>query len=233
MYRLAICDDEACCVEENRKMAANILQEMSVEFEIECFSTTEQLYEVLEKSPQRYQLLLLDIKFSNQNGMELARLLREKQLQTDLIFITGYDSYALEGYDVRALHYLLKPVDIQKMKKAIQSAYARQYKLHPLVVQHNGQTLSVPFGDILYIESFYRRIILHLANQQQISISGTLATILEKLPKQHFAQCHKSYCVNLATVKRVQRYQVLLEGGQTVPISKSQFEQFKTAFCQY
>ena len=117
MIRIAICEDEPVFLERLKNMAAGILVKYAAAYSIEVFSNGTPLL-----TRGTFDILLLDIEMQPYNGIELARKLRERHEEGRIIFITAYEQYAIEAYDVQAFHYLLKPVEEGKLEETLVKA---------------------------------------------------------------------------------------------------------------
>lgn len=233
MYTVAVCDDEQTCVEANCQLVSEILEELNSDFIIKKFYRAEQLYEALMKQPHDYQLLLLDVKFPAQSGVDVARMLRACAVDVSIIFISAYDDFALEGYDVRAIQYLLKPIDREKLRAAVAWDYEKYRSSKPIVIRTKDGVQVVKAREILCVESFYKKVTVYLVNGEEIQIFGTIKTLKQQLPTQEFTFCHKSYLVNLDYVQYIKRYEVLLLNGKILPASKGYYESFRLSFLKH
>ena len=131
MYHIAIGDDDPLFLRETEDLVSDCLKaeglERHVDFDIDCLSTSQSLLAALEMDRNRYQLLLLDVEFGQDNGLDVAAALRRRQAAFRLIYITSHRDYVFDSFDTRPLHYLLKPVDGEKLAALIREDYRRRY----------------------------------------------------------------------------------------------------------
>ena len=112
-YKVAICDDNSTDSQYVKSMLSQWAKERSMIVDISVFSSAEQfLFDYADHKD--YDILLLDIEMGQMDGVQMARTIRRENNTVQIIFITGYSDYIAEGYDVAALHYLMKPLNIQK-----------------------------------------------------------------------------------------------------------------------
>ena len=194
------------------------------------------------------QLLFLDIKMPDLSGLELARVL---QFGPRVIFTTAFNQYALEGFRVDALDYLLKPFDYQEFLRAALKAKAyfemKQAGEAPapvaplpatpeddhIYLKVEYQLVRVPLADIVYVEGLKDYVKVHLTSQTRPLLSLTsLRSMEEKLPAGKFMRIHRSYIVGLGHIQSVGRGTVQL-AGETLPVSDGYRETFDQFFSRW
>ena len=149
MYRVAICDDEATSLQINEALTAQVLTEAGIEYETVCFTDMQSMIDTLSRKEVQYDVLLCDILAVGMNGIEAAKELRRLGESLSIIFISSTAEYALEGYQVDALRYIQKPIQIEKLKEALISAYRRKdTKGDTLTFQVGDKLYKIPFGEI-------------------------------------------------------------------------------------
>lgn len=178
-------------------------------------------------------LLLLDIEMPGINGMELAKRLRANNDNLPIIFITGFSEFMSYGYDVRALHYLLKPVDKDKLFGVIDKYISTiPTNKTDVIIQADSEKIRVNAQDILYCEAFGKSTKINLKNQKPIFASEGISSITKILTKDfHFS--HRSYLINMRYVKTVGKDDVTLDNGDIVPLSRRQYKAFNEDFIKY
>lgn len=214
-----------CIVEDNAADAAYFSAMVrdwaaaaGITVRISTFPSAEAFLFWYEEAPA-LDILLLDVEMGPMNGMQLAKQLRDCQETAQLVFVTGYPDFIGEGYEVGALHYLLKPVSPQKLAQVLGRAVdslARQEKR--LCVSFDRQTRFVPINDILYLEAQKQYVLVHAVGETL----RTKASLSEMLPQldEYFLQCQRSFIVNLWQVQQVNSDCLLLKNGERVPISR-------------
>jgi DNA-binding LytR/AlgR family response regulator len=123
MFRIALCEDEKIYAETQERLCREILDKMNASYEISVFGSAEDFLAAFSKRGDRCHLILLDLIMGGISGMELARRIRESDKETDIIFLTSNPEFMSKGYDVKALHYLLKPVDAEQLGRLIKTVY--------------------------------------------------------------------------------------------------------------
>jgi len=233
MYRIAIGDDDVIFLKETALLVSRCLEaeglKRGADFEIDCYSDAPHLLAALEGKKDCCQLLLLDVEFGRDNGLTVAASLREKKAEFSLIYITSHRDYVFDSFDTRPLHYLLKPVDGEKLSALIREDCRRRYLDARLYLKVGGKHISLAYQDLYAVESAQHRVFFHLKDGVE-EWNGSLRTLAPELPGWCFCRCHNSYFVNLTHVTELVRYEARLTNGETIPVSK-QF--YKSAIEQY
>lgn len=239
MYRIAIGDDDPIFLQEAGTLVKQSMEALSLDlgadYDVDCFSTARPLLNALRQDRDRYQLLILDVKFGADNGIQTAAALRELQAGFSLIYISNYKEYVFQSFDTHPRHYLLKPVDQEKLAALIREDYQRRYMDARLYLKKGGQHLSLTFSDIYAVEAAPRHTLVHLRERTE-ECSGPFRSLTPKLPGWCFCQCHHSFFINLSHVIELARYAARMDNGQTIPISKRFYKiviQRYIAFLEY
>lgn len=226
MLTIAICDDD----KSQTNYLKNMLREWNNQIIITEYNSAEQF---LFSYPDKHcDLLLLDIEIGNMNGMELARNLRAKGDMLPIIFITGYSEFMQDGYDVEALHYLLKPVDKNKLF-AVLDRYADRHKAYRRVILPVGdESVCVNYDDIVYLEAFGKKTQVTLWDGKEVICTCGLSTTAEKLGKD-FVPCHRSYIVNIGYISSISKTEVTMDSGKKIPVSRRLYDSVNRVFIAY
>ena len=194
--------------------------------------------EYLFKAEQNYyDVIFLDISMRGQNGMELARKIREKEKDVILVFVTSDASYVFDGYEVGAYRYLMKPVDEKKLWEILD--YARTQNAEDngnyILVKKDGQSVRVDLNDMLYIEAQKHYVNLYLEDQESMNIKTVFTELLQEMQEKSgiVLATHRSYAVNIEKVVRIGRTECVLTDGSVVPVSRSFYKEVNEAFIKY
>lgn len=179
-------------------------------------------------------LIYLDINMPDLNGISLIKSLQHRPL---IVFTTAHAEYALQGYELDVLDYLLKPIEFDRFIATANKAYKRlgldkkveqieiqDYAKDYLFVKSDTRFFKVNYEDILYIEGMRDYVAIHTAESKILSLMS-MSKILEKLPSRDFKRVHKSYIVNLSHISLVQNNRIKL-CGREIPISNSYRDEF-------
>ena len=222
VYRIGVCDDCAAEAEYITALAAAWGECSGNTVTIKSFSSAEAFW-VFYEGEKDFDMLLLDIEMGELSGMELAKRIRQENGVVQIIFITGFPDFMAEGYDVSALHYLMKPVSKDVLFAVLDRAAANLGKQERVLrVVFDRQTDLVPLDRILYLEAQKQFVLIHTAERvyrMKASLHETEAALSE-----HFFRCQRSFLVNLAYVAQIRGSCVVLKNGEEVPISRGMAE---------
>lgn len=229
--KIAVCDDNKVDQDYVIKLLHEYANENGVILEIQAFISAEQfLFQYAAEKD--YQIIVLDIEMEKMNGVELAKKLREDNQEIQILFITGYPDYISEGYEVDAVHYLIKPVSTEKLVKVMDKAIANLDVVEKvLFIQDNGEMLKVLTKNIYYVEVFSHVCIIH-TTEGDVEIQTSISD-LEKNLLEGFVRVHRSYLVNLEQIKKIAKTEIYLENGDIVPLSRRKYKDVNIAFIQY
>ncbi len=221
-YKIAILEDNPADAEYVSTLAVRWGEEAGHTLSILRFPSAEAFLFQYEDEKSA-DILLLDIEMGQMNGMELARKVRQGNDMVQMVFITGYPDFAAEGYEVSALHYLMKPVSPEKLWAVLDKAaanLAREEKY--LSVTYDRKTDYVPLSRILYIEAQKQYVLIYTL-EETYRMKKSLAKTAEELD-EYFLQVHRSFCVNLRHVAQIKTGGVVLKTGEEIPISRGMAE---------
>ncbi len=226
-YKIAICDDCTADTEYLSALAGGWAADAGHIAAIREFPSAEAfLFQYEEEND--FDILLLDIEMGGINGVELARRIRERSRRVQIVFITGYPDFMAEGYEVSALHYLMKPVSEKKLYSVLDRAADNLKKAEKqLKVTFDRQTVFVPFNRILYIEAQRQFVRIH-TEEGDYRMKTSLAEMETELD-EYFYRCQRSFLVNLSFVTRIKSQCVILKNGEEIPISRGLAEKIGKA----
>lgn len=234
MVKIAICDDE----KNIRAYLSALVKKQGMECEITEYAAAEDYF----ADGAEHDILFLDIELEgpgqDMDGMKMARQIRgmEDTKQPIIIFITGYEKYVYDAFDVGAFQYLLKPVDEQKFAEVFRraaeqaAAYTEQDK-KALMIQYGGTGKTIPLRDIYYMESQNHKIAVHMKDGV-LEYYAKMSDLEEELQGQ-FCRVHKGYLINLSYVDEYNKTEVTLTNGDKLLISKYKYEDFVKAYLRF
>lgn len=230
LISIAICDDEMITCLDIQKKVHSILGESGTEHIIKCFYSGEKLL----SSEERFDIIFLDIKMDNLNGIETAKKLREDSCDSILIFVTSAPEYVYKAFDLEAFNYILKPIDTCKLedvlKRAVNKILVPNEKF--IIISQNRKLLKLKLSHIMYFE-IMRRVIKAHTKSGTYEFYEQLSMLEEKLSNDSFFRCHRSFLINLEYVASFEKSEIILENGEKIPISKRKFEEFSKVFLNF
>ena len=230
MTRIAIVEDEAAVQEQLTGYVQRYTRQYGTPFEVSVFGSG---VEILEDYRPVYDIIFLDVEMPHLDGMETARRIRALDSDVLLIFITNMAQYAIKGYAVGALDYVLKPVNYYqfctKLSRAIQRVQRRRGGQVVLQLAGGGIQL-LDTADIYYLETRSRMLYYHTA-KGEFAVRASLQSAEKQLAEYHFVRCNQCYLVNLAYVKGVESDFALVKDDR-LEISRRQRTAFLTAVVE-
>lgn len=226
MNSLAICEDDSFMLEKLEEMAQCYVSSRGLNTAIRTFASGEELMQ----EPGEFDVLLLDVELPGINGVELAKKLGGR---SQVIYVTAYREYAVDAFDVGAVHYLVKPVVKEQLFPALDRARERlgQRSREFLGILKNGAYERVQLSDILYCEVFDHELIIHTKNGCY-EYSGILDVLEGKLDGRFF-RCHRSFLVNMEHVVRQEKGAALLTSGENVMVSRRRQQEFRRKLLDF
>lgn len=230
MLSIAVCDDEIIACSNIAATIRDILEQLKTPCLIRQFNSGQELLQ----APEKFDMIFLDIIMRGLDGMATAQLLRSKSPDTILIFISSSRDYVFDAYDVEAFQYLLKPIDVGKLRHVLEKVVCKTatHSSEYMMISIERQKKKMFLDDICYFEIRGRKIDIHktddiLTYYEQIGI-------LEKnLQGKGFFRCHKSYLINLKHVDTYNRQEVTLDNGEKIMIAKRRYDDFIREILSY
>lgn len=236
MLYLTICDDENTQLSLLESYVGEWARKRRYEADIALCRNAEEFLFRWEEGRQM-DILLLDIDMPGMDGLSLARRLRGRGEEAQIIFVTGLSDYALEGYDVEAVSYLLKPVKKERLYACLDRAKARCGREEPaLLLETPGGMARVKCKDVCYLESDAHDTQVHaVPGAEPLRCRTGIRQMEERLEGsgQPFFRIHRSYLVNLAYVNRIARKEVVMDNGEALPVAKNRWEALNRAYLEY
>ena len=226
--RIAICDDEELYRVELKTILDKLL--INVDYNIDTFDDGNRLVESFKALP--YDILFLDIEMPAVDGITLAKSLRAMSEKVFIVFLTSHVEYAIEGYEVNALRYLTKPVDIDKLKEVIRYVQEKQGASCQLIIKEDGEELLININDVIYLESMNQNVRI-VTTQGEHVIRYNIGDFEEQLKNDGFFRSHRGYLISLAKVKKLSKNDVIMEGDVILPVSRSNVKALKDALYTY
>ena len=230
MVRIAILEDEAPVREDLAGYLRRYTRQYGTKFEVSLFADGD---EILEDYRPNWDIILLDVEMPRLDGMTTAERIRKLDSEVILIFITNMAQYAIRGYAVDAMDYILKPVPYFAFSQQLQKAIRRLEKRAKayLMVPVEGGFRRVDLSGVYYLESVGHKVRLY-TEEEELTVPGSLKQYEEMLADKQFARCNSGYLVNLAQVRGMQDGMVLV-GPHNLQISRPRRKAFVEALTDY
>lgn len=229
-YRIAICDDSAADAGFVENLLNTWAKERRILVQTEKFPSAESfLFHYAED--KSYDILLLDIEMGAMDGVTMAKQIRQENETVQIVFITGYSDYIAEGYEVAALHYLMKPVNREKLCTVLDRALEKQKQNERcLNLKWAGEMVRIPFCEIRYLEVHQNYVTIHC--KSEYTIKHTLGD-MEKELDERFCRVGRAMILNLKYIRRVTKTEVFLSDGTVLPLPRGAYEPLNRAIIRY
>lgn len=232
IFKIAIVEDNIECANRLKSMLDIYSKEKDLLFDVLEFNCVENF---LSYSKNCFDLVFMDIDLPGMNGMEGARKLRESDSMITIIFVTNYAQFALKGYEVSALDFLLKPLVYKnfviKLDRAFSIIEKRQDKKVIAFGKLEKNCMSV--HDIIYIEVYGHNVKYHKTDGTIVEVTGTLSALAEELKEYGFSLCNSCFLVNMKYISKIKSLAVTMADGTELQISVRRRKQFVDDFTSY
>ena len=226
--RIAVCDDEELFRIEFKSVLDKVL--INAEYDIDTFSGGSSLYEAFLKNP--FDLVFLDIEMPGIDGITLAKRLRAVSENVLIVFLTSHIEYALEGYEVNALRYLVKPVDMNKLSEVLKYIQDKKNNSRQIMIKQEGEDIVIDISDIIYMESMDKNVRIVTSKSEYIT-RYNISDYEEELKDSGFLRIHRGYLISLSKVKKIVKNDVIMDGDISLPVSRSNVKALKEALYAY
>lgn len=228
MIKVAICDDEKEYIDKISKIVSDI-----EDVKIYTYDSGYKILNILEE----FDIFILDIEMPGISGMNLAHIIREKRKEAIIIFLTNYDSYVFDGYEVGAFRYLSKVRMDQKLlpavKKAIDIVNDSKRGCFLSLSADKKTIIKINLKDVIYLEKSGKEVVFNTIHNEKIAIRATLGQIGDELDRFGFTEVRKGVLANIAYIERIDGQEVALKNNIVLYTSRSRFEPIRKAMLHY
>ena len=231
MYRIAVVEDEQQYRDEVCQYIEQYATEHQLKFDVTTYTDGQEIVDDVQK---HYDIIFFDIEMTQLNGMDAAKVIRERDVNVVMVFITNMAQYAIEGYEVGALDFVLKPIDYYgfsfRLARALGRVQKKQGNLE-FAINTPGGIKKLNSNDIYSIEIENRFLVYHTA-EGDFSQRGTLQSAEEMFQDYHFVKCNHWYLVNLKYVTEIEE-NIVHVAGSRLEISRRNRAHFLKEVTEY
>ncbi len=226
--RIAICDDEKFF----RNQVKEALDKYSSERKVDVFYTEFSNGHDLIANKNEFDIIFLDYQMESIDGLETAKRLRSKNDKTEIIFLTSYPQIVFDTFQVHTFRFLVKPLDYEKMKSALDDYRKSIDNEEFLILKIDEITKKISMDDIIYAEASDKYCYIRTV-KDSLLYKKTLSDLETLLPEDYFFRCHRSYIVNFKHVASHTNTDIMFDNNEKAAISKVKAAGFKKAFLDY
>lgn len=228
MLKIAICDDDESVLNQLNIIITKYCSKNKINFIVNKYSSGNQLLDTFE----HYNIIFLDIKIKDINGIALAEKIRKIDKQVKIIFVTNFSYYQTDAFTVRAFGYVVKPFTDETIFKQLNDAieYSRQEEnkiSFTCITDHGVKTVNLK--KIYVFEAYNHKVKMTCLDQIYV-IHGSIKDIFIKFKPYGFTMPHKSFVINMRYISKIKGYDIMLTNGICVPISQKRAVEFKSDF---
>lgn len=230
MYKIAIVEDEHESAEKLVECLDAYGDEFNVRFNVIRFKSG---LDFLDRYSFDFDVIFMDIDMPQMNGLKVAKELRKIDKSVILVFVTFLAKYAIKGYEVDALDYVLKPLNYDSFKLKIERALSRcrEHESREIMLTTSDGSIRLNIADLDYVEVNNHIITYHTTNGNY-RVYGVMRSILKQLPSDQFFMCNRCYVINLRNVSRIEGNNVIV-GNSSLTISRPRKKEFINALHRY
>lgn len=217
MLKIGVCDDDAVFIADFKRQVEACFLMMATEASIDLFVTAAAF---LESRVEEYDIIFLDVKINDANGLDVARQLRKRNPRTILVFISAYVEFAPEGYEVTALRYIIKKDMARKLNGCLHDAVnLLQSREHLTIKTTDGKNVILLLSEIWFVEGNNHNVVFHTVEAEYVT-HDTLGNIAQRITSFDFMQVHRSYLVNMRNARDIHGCILSYPNGKKAAISR-------------
>lgn len=232
-FKIAVCDDEQIICSTMYNKLQNLSKSKSVIFEIDCFTSGEELCDEIKHT--NYDLLFLDIELPKMNGVAVGQYIREtlKNETIQIAYISSKQEYAMELFEMRPINFLVKPLSDGKIENVIDKfLQLNKIDTETFNFKAGHNYYKIPFSDILYFYSSGRKINIVTINKEY-EFYGSLDNIYSEVKNKKFLFVHKSFLVNFKHIRKYQYEQLTMSDNKIIPVSQMRRKTVRSMFFEF
>ncbi len=226
--KIAICDDEAITRKALHERTAAFFMEKNME----CTITEFPSGEAFVPFNSEYDLVFMDCRLEDGNGIDFIAKIREQNTRLFVIFFTNYSEYAIASIKVDAFRYLLKPVSDEEFAEALESFVRLYQHTRKIIVPTKDRVFYLEADEVIYIEADKKYTVVRTTTGQYRS-SKPISQFFQEINNSHFFQTHRSYILNMKYVSSIEKKTIILTNGEKVLCSSQKYDEFLKSYMSY
>lgn len=233
MFRVAICEDDAAMRSYEKELVSGWAKVKGHKAAVDVYASAEQYLFAMEDELE-YDLLILDIQMGELNGIELATKLRDNGVGAQILFLTGVPDYALEGYEVGAVRYLMKPIKEKEFLSLLDALYEKTMteRRDFFLIEQGTSVCRIGLSDIIYLEAKGHYICMRTV-REELEWKAAFSSVAEQLGNEDFFLLKRGLLVNLEHVEKITRSECILDLGAALPVARERYKDLNKAFIMY
>jgi len=224
VLHVCILDDDKTLAKLLQHVLTEYLTEKEIAFSVDTYYSGNSLSDALERTEKQYHIYFLDILMQGITGIQVAKKIRIQDKNAHIIFLTSSPEFALEGYEVRAYDYLLKPLQREKLYSTLEELLEMEHipPVKQLQITTNGSVKNVPYRDIVYIEVRRNKLLLVMNTGEELETYSTITEMVSLLKEETvFTRTHRSFLINMQYIKEITSTSIRLRPDYYIPVSRT------------
>mgnify|MGYP002511782281 FL=1 len=235
MIRIAFCDDDKSVLGELKGLMEQYCTKRNQELAYTVFYSSLELLAEIEKG-MRYDILFLDIILPNENGISIAKEIRQYDTVVKIIFLTSSSEFAVDSYTVGAYFYQMKPIREGNFFKLMDSAISECQKeqQHSLIQRCKGGFTRIDLDRLEYCEVLGRTLLFHMENGRVLEGTGSMDKLYGQLSQyDNFLRPHRSFLINMEFIQKISYRTITMENLAEIPIPHGKYSEMKSVYLEY
>ena len=229
--RACICEDDSLHAKMLKSILGRYIKEKKIACDIITYPNGLSFLNDFEEGYTYPDMLFIDIMLGDSNGVSICKELRKRGYKGTIIFVTGSDDYAIDGYEVDARGYILKPYQAECIYNTLDRILRNSGAVAYTIKVYN-QIIRIPIADILYLESQNTKCVIHCIDNVTYTIYKKLGDVEEELTGSGFLRSHRSYLVNMSAIVSAGN-SFVLRNGESVPIRTKNAKEIRDVYMEY
>lgn len=234
--RIAIIEDEQIHTDYLEECLREWSGNRGIPAEICSFPSAESFLFTWEEN-RDFDILFVDIQMKAMNGMEMAERIRRKDGNIAIVFTTGIADYMAKGYEVEAMHYLLKPVSREKISGCMDKLIRRRREESFVTVRGREEVMKLPVEQVTYVEArghgCMAEIYTRTGETLQLEVTESITELEKVLSPFGFLRCHRSYLCRTGSIHQIGRTEITMDNGSVIPVSRRMYAEVNQAFIRH
>lgn len=232
---IAICDDDIDMVQSLRKIIEDYNRKKEYNAVYAEFQDGKQLIEELSKGNKEYDVILLDVEMPGMTGFDVAKLIKEGNLNSCIIFVSSHGEWVFDSFEYEPVHFVRKESIKIELPLVLERAYARvkRNKSDDIVLDDGNRTIKTKKKEIVCFEVEKHYVVFYLANGEMVKLRKTFKELINTFDEEEFVVVNRGACANIAYIKEIDKYNILLENGKRIGGTAHAIEAIKIKYVKY
>ena len=235
MIKVAFCDDDMSVLSELRDLLDRYRTKYNQEIEYTAFYSSLELLAEIEKG-ERCDILFLDIILPNENGISIAREIRQYDSVVKIIFLTSSAEFAVQSYTVGAYFYQMKPIREENFFRLMNAAISecKKEQQHSLILRCKSGITRIDPDRLEYCEVFGRTLLFYMENGKVLEGTGSMDELYGQLSQyENFVRPHRSFLINMGYIRKISHKTITMENLAEIPIPHGKCSEIKNLYLKY